>query len=169
MNIMASLYGSFILKNRNNRSRFEESNLNYFSKIDYLAKHLKEYLRIFAIMESKRQIKYGKQLQKDLAGIFQQDPTHYFGSSLGTITEVNVSPDLSLARVYLSIFPINKAEEVFNNLETIKSEIRLKLGKKIGSQVRIIPELAFFHDDTEEKASKIDNLINNLNIPPSEE
>ena len=134
-----------------------------------MGKPLTDYLRIFAGMESKRQIKYGKQLQKDLAGIFQQDPNHYFGTSLGTITGVSVSPDLGLARIHLSIFPINKAEEVFEHLNSIKSEIRLKLGKKIGSQVRIIPELAFFHDDTEEKASKIDNLIDNLNIPPEEE
>lgn len=120
-------------------------------------------------MESKRQVKYGKQLQKDLAEIFQQDPSHYFKTSLGTITDVSVSPDLGLARVYLSIFPINQANEVFDHLNAIKSEIRLKLGKKIGNRVRIIPEIAFFHDDTEEKASKIDKLIDNLIIPPAEE
>ena len=120
-------------------------------------------------MESKRQVKYARQLKKDLAEIFQQDPTHYFGSSLGTITDVTVSPDLGLARVYFSIFPISKAEEVFEHLDKIKSEIRLKLGKKIGNRVRIIPELAFFHDNTEENASKIDALIDKLNIPPKEE
>lgn len=120
-------------------------------------------------MESKRQVKYAKQLKKDLAEIIQKDPTHYFGSTLGTITDVSVSPDLGLARIYLSIFPISKAEEVFQHLEEIKSELRLKLGKKIGKNVRIIPELAFFHDDTEEKASKMDQLINKLNIPPEEE
>ena len=120
-------------------------------------------------MESKRQIKFGKQIQKDLAEIFQKDPVHYFGSTLGTITGVSVSPDLGLARIHLSIFPIDQSEKVFQHLENIKSEIRLKLGKKIGSRVRIVPELAFFHDDTEEKASKIDNLIDKLDIPSSEE
>ncbi|MEQ9466753.1 MAG: 30S ribosome-binding factor RbfA [Ekhidna sp.] len=120
-------------------------------------------------MESKRQVKYGKQLQKDLAEIFQQDPRHYFRSSLGTITGVTVSPDLGLARIYLSIFPNEKAGEVFDHLNQIKSEVRLKLGKKIGKKVRIIPELAFFHDDTEEEASKIDSLINKLNIPPEDQ
>ena len=120
-------------------------------------------------MESKRQEKYSKQIQKDLAEIFQQDPPHYFGSSLGTITEVSVSPDLGLARVYISVFPITMAERVFENLNELKSEIRLKLGKKIGKRVRIVPELAFFHDDTEEKATKIDSLIDNLDIPPEEE
>ncbi|GAB4240366.1 MAG: 30S ribosome-binding factor RbfA [Ekhidna sp.] len=120
-------------------------------------------------MESKRQIKYARQIQKDLAEIFQKDPSHYFKTSLGTITHVSVSPDLGLARIYLSIFPISMAKEVFEHLNDIKSEVRLKLGNKIGSRVRIIPELAFFHDDTEEKASKIDRIIDDLNIPPAPE
>ena len=120
-------------------------------------------------MESKRQIKYGKQLQKDLAEIFQKDTMHYFGNALVTITEVSVSPDLGLARIYLSVFPIKESERVFGNLENLKSEVRLKLGKKIGAKVRIIPELAFFHDDTEEKATKIDRLIDDLDIKPEEE
>ncbi|MEM6642369.1 MAG: 30S ribosome-binding factor RbfA [Bacteroidota bacterium] len=119
-------------------------------------------------MESKRQTKYSRQLQKDLADIFQRDPSHYFKNALGTITGVSVSPDLGLVRIYLSIFPINQAKDVFEHLNDIKSEIRLKLGKKIGDRVRIIPELAFFHDDTEEQASKIDRLIDNLNIPPAD-
>ncbi len=120
-------------------------------------------------MESKRQIKFGKQIQKDLAEIFQKDPSYYFGSSMGTITSVSISPDLGLARVYLSIFPISNSDKVFEYLEKIKSEIQFKFGKKIGGRVRIIPKLTFFHDDTEEKASKIDKLIDHLDIPPSKE
>lgn len=120
-------------------------------------------------MESKRQVKYGKQILKDLSEVFQKDINYFFKSSLGTITHVSMSPDLSLARVYISVFPIQKSKEVFAHLDEIKSEIRLKLGRKIGDRVRIIPEIAFFHDDTEEKASKLDNLIDNLNIPPAEE
>ena len=120
-------------------------------------------------MESQRQVKYGKQIQKDLAEIFQKDPTHFFKDTLGTITGVSMSPDLSLARVHISIFPISRAEVIFDHLNEIKSEIRNKLGRKIGNRVRIIPEIAFFHDDTEEKASKLDKLIDNLEIPPAEE
>ena len=117
-------------------------------------------------MENKRQVKYGRQLQKDLAEIFQKDPQYFFGNSLVTITETSVSPDLGLVRVYLSVFPIANAEQVFSHLDEIKGEIRFKLGKKIGARVRIVPEIAFFHDDTEEKASKIDSLIDRLDIPP---
>lgn len=120
-------------------------------------------------MESKRQAKYAKQLQKDLATIFQQDTRHFFGNSLGTITGVKVSPDLSFAKIFLSIFPINQAEDVFRNLNSIKSEIRNKLGKRIKNNVRIVPEIAFYHDNTEENASKIDKIINNLTIPSAEE
>ncbi|WP_421874168.1 30S ribosome-binding factor RbfA [Marinoscillum sp.] len=119
--------------------------------------------------QSKRQVKYGRQIQKDLGQIFQKDPRHFFGNSLVTITGVEMSPDLSLARVYLSVFPIKDAEEVFFNLDEKKSEVRRNLGRLIGKQVRIVPELAFFHDDTEEKASKMDQLIDNLNIPPAED
>lgn len=120
-------------------------------------------------MESKRQVKYARQLQKDLAEIFQLDSRYYFGNSLGTITGVEVSPDLSFAKIFLSIFPISEAEKVFNHLNEIKSEVRLKLGRKIGSKVRIVPEIAFYHDDTEERASRIDQIINNLDIPSAEE
>ena len=119
------------------------------------------------MMESKRQVKVGRQLQKDLSEVFQQDPSHYFGNSLVTITHLSVSPDLGLARVHLSVFPIKDATRVFDHLDQIKGEIRGKLGNKIKDRVRIVPELAFFHDDTEERASKIDSLIDNLDIPPS--
>ncbi|MBC6401807.1 MAG: 30S ribosome-binding factor RbfA [Ekhidna sp.] len=120
-------------------------------------------------MESQRQAKYGKQIQKDLAEIFQKDAAYFFKTSLGTITHVSMSPDLGLARIFISILPISKAEIIFNHLNEIKSEIRNKLGQKIRNRTRIIPELAFFHDDTEEKASKMNRLIDNLNIPPNKE
>ncbi|MBR10026.1 MAG: ribosome-binding factor A [Rickettsiales bacterium] len=118
--------------------------------------------------QSKRQVKFGRQIQKDLGEIFQKDPRHYFGNSLVTVTGVEMSPDLSLARVYLSVFPIKDAEDVFFNLDEKKSEVRRHLGNKIGKQVRIVPEIAFFHDNTEEEASKMDQLIDSLHIPPAD-
>ncbi len=121
------------------------------------------------MMKSKRQIKYGRQLQKDIAEIFQQDPIYFFGDPLVTITHISVSPDLGLAQISLSVFPVASSKKVFERLNEKKGEVRLRLGKKIGSQVRIIPELVFFHDDTEEKASKIDRLIADLDIPPETE
>jgi len=123
----------------------------------------------FYIMDGKRQHKYGRQVLKDLSEIFQKDPRHFFGTALVTITEVNVSPDLSLARIYLSVLPIKDAPGVFDRLEERKSEVRKLLGIKIGKRIRKIPELAFFHDDTQENAFKMDNLIDSLNIPPAPE
>lgn len=119
--------------------------------------------------QNKRQHKFGRQIQKDLSEIFQRETRHFFGNSLVTVTGVDMSPDLGLARVHLSVFPIKNAEEVFFTLNEKKSEVRKHLGHKIGKQVRIVPELAFFHDDTEEKASKMDRLIDGLNIPPADE
>ncbi|XOV92648.1 MAG: 30S ribosome-binding factor RbfA [Bacteroidota bacterium] len=120
-------------------------------------------------MDSKRQHKFSRQILKDLSEVFQKDPRHFFGHSLVTITEVEVSPDLALAKVFLSVFPVKDVEEVFFSIEHKKGEIRKLLGNKIGKRVRIVPELAFFHDDTEEKASKIDQLIDKLDIPPADE
>ena len=73
------------------------------------------------------------------------------------------------SHIYLSVFPIKDAEDVFFNLDEKKSEVRRHLGNKIGKQVRIVPEIAFFHDNTEEEASKMDRLIDGLNIPPADE
>lgn len=80
-----------------------------------------------------------------------------------------MSPDLSFAKVFLSVFPIKDADEVFFKLDEKKSEVRKHLGNKIGKQVRIVPEIAFFHDNTEEEASKMDQLIDSLNIPKADE
>lgn len=117
-------------------------------------------------MDGKRQNKYSRQILKDLSEIFQKDPRHFFGNSFVTLTDVEVSPDLSLAKAYFSVLPIDKAESVLDRLNDIKSEVRKLLGNKIGKRIRKIPELAFFHDATGEEASKMDRLIDSLDIPP---
>ncbi len=101
--------------------------------------------------------------------IFQKDPRHFFGNSLVTLTGVEVSPDLSVAKLYLSVFPISDVENVFFRLEEMKSEVRKLLGNKIGKRVRIVPHLVFKHDETQEKAAHMDQLIRGLNIPPAPE
>lgn len=103
---------------------------------------------------------------KDLSEIFQKDPRHFFGDSLVTLMNVEVSPDLSLCRVYLSVLPITASENVFRRINDRKGEVRRLLGNKIGKRIRKIPELAFFHDKTEEDASHLDKLIGGLAIPP---
>ncbi len=118
-------------------------------------------------MESKRQQKVARQLQKDLSEIFQREVPHLFSGAFITVTSVRVSPDLSVARVYLS-FLATKNKQLL--LETIKEKgkvIRQHLGDRVRHQLRIVPELNFFVDDTVEYADKMDKLFAGLDIPPA--
>ena len=92
-----------------------------------------------------------------------------FGGSFITIADVKISPDLSIAKVYLSMLLVKDKEGMIDKITGSKSEIRRVLGNKIGKQVRIVPDLQFFIDEVEEKASKIDQLIDSLDIPPEED
>jgi len=85
-----------------------------------------------------------------------------------TIVEVRMSPDLSLAKVYISMMLAPDKQRVLNKLDTHKKEIRHALGDRIRNQARIIPELAFFIDEVEEKAQRMDDLLKGLNIPPAD-
>ena len=118
-------------------------------------------------MESKRQQKFGRQIQKDLSEIFQKDFKEITGKGMMTITDVKVSPDLSSARVYLSFLLIDQPLKVVEALEENNKSIRNVLANKIRHQVRIIPHLSFFLDDTAEYAAKIDALFEGLVIPPA--
>lgn len=118
-------------------------------------------------MESTRQHKYARLLQKELGEIFQQDTKHLFGKAFITITLVKISPDLGFAKIYLSMFLVDNREDMLDKINERKSQIRKLLGQRIGKQVRIVPEIAFYIDDTEDHAQKIDKLIDNLHIPPA--
>ncbi|MBS1977198.1 MAG: 30S ribosome-binding factor RbfA [Bacteroidetes bacterium] len=119
--------------------------------------------------ESIRQQKYGRLIQKELSDIFLYDKKGMIGKSFVSIVEVKMSPDLSLARVYISMMLAKDKKEVLKRLDLHKREIRKALGDKIRNQARIIPELAFFIDEVEEKAQRMDELIRNLHIPPAED
>ncbi|MDQ6481208.1 30S ribosome-binding factor RbfA [Dyadobacter sp. LHD-138] len=119
-------------------------------------------------MESKRQQKVGRQIQKDLGEIFQQDAKHLISGSFVTITAVRVSPDLGIARAYLSFLPDKNKSFL---LETIKENtkfIRQKLAERVRHQLRIVPHLQFYIDDTAEYAAKMDLLFADLIIPPAQ-
>jgi len=117
--------------------------------------------------ESTRQQKYSKLIQKELSEIFLRDKRGILDNAFITIADVKISPDLSVARVYISMLLTKDKEKVLESINSRKSEIRKALGNQIGKQVRIIPELVFFKDDVEENATRIDELIKNLNIPPT--
>ncbi len=119
-------------------------------------------------MESKRQQKFSRLILKDLGDIFQRDKMGIFSNTFVTIADVKITPDLSLARVYVSIFSPDK-EAIFERINNHKSEIRRELGNKIGKQVRIVPDLEFFIDEVEERAARIDKIISDLDIPPADD
>ena len=122
---------------------------------------------IFVFMSgSTRQQKYGRLIQKELSDIFQRDKRGILENAFVTIADVKINADLSVARVYISMLLAKEKEKVLENINRHKSELRKALGDKIGKQVRIVPELIFYRDEVEENASRMDNIIKNLNIPP---
>lgn len=110
-------------------------------------------------MDSIRQNKVARLIQRDLSEMFQQECREYAVGAMLSITTVRVSPDLSYAKIYVSIFPSKRSESVLNSLEEHNKSIRFILGKKIGKQMRIIPELRFFVDDSLDYIDKIDELL----------
>ena len=113
-------------------------------------------------MESLRQNKVSRLLQKELANIFQKEMRNAFGSGLITVTHVFISPDLSFAKVYLSIYGIQAGKAKEYLLKEIKAqvrEIRNRLGSRIGKQMRIIPQLVFFVDNSADYVEKIEELF----------
>lgn len=117
---------------------------------------------------STRQHKFSRLIQKEISEIFQRDKRGILEHTLITIADVKVSPDLSVARIYLSMTLAKDKQKVLENLNINKKEIRKALGDSIGKQVRIIPELVFYIDETEENAQRMEDLLKNLNIPPED-
>lgn len=108
---------------------------------------------------SKRQEKVSKLIQRDLADIFQKE-AQLFNGALITVTRVRISPDLSYAKVYLSIFiPGDDSTSIMEAIQGQASNFRYALAKKIKNQVKKIPELAFFVDDSLDYIDNLDKLI----------
>ncbi|MBM3419639.1 MAG: 30S ribosome-binding factor RbfA [Bacteroidetes bacterium] len=110
-------------------------------------------------MESTRQKKIARLLQKELAEIFRRRTTELAPGRMITVTTVRISPDLSLAKIYLSIFPSNDSGKVFGSIKEHIGSVRYDLGKEVHNQLRIIPELAVFPDDSLDYIDNIDKLI----------
>lgn len=117
---------------------------------------------------SKRQQKFARLIQKELAEIFQREKPDMLGKDLISVIDVQVSPDLSFAKIYLSMLLVKDKDKALDIINHRKSEIRKSLGNRIAKQVRHIPELAFVIDEVEENAMRIDALIDSLNIPPAQ-
>lgn len=113
-------------------------------------------------MESKRQQKFAGVIQQDLAAIFQREGINYLPNTLITITKVRVTPDLAIARVFLSFFNNTNSQSALQLIKLHASEIRYKLGARIKDQVRIIPQLEFFVDDTSEYVERMDKIFDKI-------
>ncbi len=118
--------------------------------------------RIFAkrehIMETNRQKRINKQLQKDLGEIFQREAPNLFQRALITVTQVKVTTDLSIAKVYLSIFG-KDTDKIMEQVHFHASEIRKQLGLRVKNQLRQVPQLQFFVDDSLDYIENIENLL----------
>jgi ribosome-binding factor A len=110
-------------------------------------------------MDSIRQNKVSRLIQKELAEIFQRESRELFRGRMISVTVVRVSKDLSLAKVYLSIFPSEAGKETIGLIKQLSGQIRGALGHKVGKQLRVVPELAFFLDDSLDYIDRIDKVL----------
>jgi ribosome-binding factor A len=110
-------------------------------------------------MESTRQKKVSRLIQKELAEIFLKRSSEIAPGKLVSITKVRVSPDLSFAKIYISIFPTTDQDKILHSIQDHTSKIRFDLGHKVRSQLRIVPDIVFYIDDSLDYIEKIDKLL----------
>ncbi|MEG1580523.1 MAG: 30S ribosome-binding factor RbfA [Bacteroidaceae bacterium] len=109
-------------------------------------------------METTRQNKIGRLIQKELSDIFQKQTAQMHGV-LVSVSACRISPDMSICRVYLSVFPSERSAEMVENINKSAREVRYDLGVRVRHQLRIIPELKFFVDDSLDYIEHIDHLL----------
>lgn len=110
-------------------------------------------------MDSVRQNKVNSLLQRELAEMMQAHTRSFLPGGLITVTAVRVSPDLGVAKVYLSLFPTADKPGVIANIKEHGHQLRGELGRRVGKQLRIVPELLFYVDDSLDRIAEIDNLL----------
>ena len=108
---------------------------------------------------STRQLKVGREIQKDLAELIRAKGMAAFGGAMVTVSEVRVSPDLSVAKVFVSVFPSEKQGPVMQLLQENNKALRGELGHMVAKQFRIVPELIFILDTTLDYVEHIDQLL----------
>ena len=116
--------------------------------------------------ESKRQQRFAGVIQQDLAEMFQRDGSSWAPGAFITVTKVRVTPDLAIARIYLSFLNTKTANTDLEAVRSKTSEIRYKLGTRIKNQARIVPQLEFFLDDTNEYVEHMDKIFEKISKEP---
>ena len=110
-------------------------------------------------METTRQNKISRLIQRELGEILRLEGRNLFKGAMITVTKVYITPDLSIAKVYLSLFATQNKDELLNNIMKHAGEIRGKLGNRIRHQLRAVPELHFYEDDSLDYIENIENLL----------
>ncbi len=116
--------------------------------------------------ETTRQKKVAKLLQKEISELFLRNRQEFFGDEMVTITTVRPTPDLSMAKVYLSFFKPENGGDLLKKLNENQKNIRHAIATKLRNELRIAPHLNFYIDDTQSEAYKMDYLLDSLRIPP---
>ena len=121
-------------------------------------------------MNSRRQEKFAKLVQRDLGDIFLQKTPSLFKGNFITISSVSVSPDMGYAKVYLSFFKVGNKNDLLDLVQMHKKEIRHELAAKIKNQVRKIPELEFYIDDSLDYVEHMEEVFKKIKSdePPTE-
>lgn len=117
-------------------------------------------------MQGSRQEKIEKMLQKEFGEIFVLYARR-IGNVIVSVSEVRVTSDLSIAKVFLSIFPTAKSKEIIERVEADSKSLRYELARRLRNNLRIIPEFTFHNDETEEKLAHIDDILANAGIKPN--
>jgi len=120
-------------------------------------------------MDSVRQQKVARLIQKEMADIFLKESRALFGNIFISITVVRMSPDLSVAKLYLSIMMAPDKKAMLKEIQVHMKELRKQLGERIRKQVRIIPEIIFYLDDNVDYANHMDDVMSKIVIPKKED
>jgi ribosome-binding factor A len=110
-------------------------------------------------MESQRQLKVSRLLQKEMGALFQLEGQSLFKGAMITVTKVHVTRDLGLARIFISVFAVDDKSAVVDTINQSRKEIRYKLGSRVRHQLRSVPDLEFFEDDSLDYIENIENLL----------
>lgn len=113
-------------------------------------------------MESRRQQQIAREIQKEIGQLFQKHGPTYYGRAFVTVTHVKITPDLLIARIYLSIYNTEEKQQVVDTIQAQHSDIRYRLGNAMRHQLRRIPELEFFLDDSLDYVYKMEEIFKDI-------
>ncbi|MFZ1749664.1 MAG: ribosome-binding factor A [Saprospiraceae bacterium] len=120
-------------------------------------------------MDSKRQLQISEMIKRNFAPVFQEHGIYIYGSAFVTVTAVKVTPDLAQAKVYLSIFNADDKDLVLNKVIRHTQMLKIALARRIKNQIRRIPSIFFYFDETIDEMYKVEDMFRNLKTmyPPS--